>query len=75
MGQQKERLLRLIDFLEPEAEARARYEQGVAEADDDEAGKIADIIEAILNATPEGQEAIKRYVAKELASLDKKPRS
>jgi hypothetical protein len=75
MGQDKDRLLRLIDFLAPDHEARARYEQGAADATEKEAAQIADEIEAILNATPAGQEAIKRFIAKGQASLEKKPRS
>lgn len=75
MGPQKERLLRLIDLLAPDAEARARYMDGLSELTEEEAGRTAQEIEDILNATPAGQEAIRRFVAKQAARPAKRPPS
>lgn len=75
MGQEKDRLLRLIDMLSPEPEARDRYVQGTAGLSEEEAARVADEIDAIINATPEGQAAFKAFIAGIQATPLKKPPS
>jgi cellobiose-specific phosphotransferase system component IIA len=72
----KKRLVRLIEILLPKGEARRRCVERLDELSDEEADDVAQDIEDILNATPAGQEAIRKFVAQEQAmKRNKKPPS